>query len=755
MSNEAVESRTEDHVHESANGSSSGSTSNGTQEVGIDNSQQAAPDIAPDANADSTHDSSNSNDSTISNNNNNNNNNSNDQNSNNINDQNSNAGQQRPQRLPGRVPIRINVRNRSGRPMPTPRIHVDRNGNMHLNIGQMMQVPLQRPPNAANGAAGTASAMGGRPSNNNNNHSNNHNNTMSHAGRRTQLQPLTPQPVHDSSSPSPLDDDQYSKYKCVICMELLNRPVGCGNCASRFCHSCLSRYVLESQRNQAIQSNSNNNGNNGNGSNGMPPVKCPACRVGMTAGLVPDKELEEDMKTCGPVPCRFEGCSAQLSLSEITQHEVMCQYAPVRCRFAPFGCTWKGQRGQVKEHEASGCHYAKVSGLVHQFRLLQASNSARIDAIEQQTALNLRLEAARQQNLQRTQRLCKTNIFALLEYCHLITCNASHVMFANDRWAPYFITEEGRALVTNFAALIPLAILFASTSLGGFRDILRLVEQSEQNVPDKAYLIADSVLSLCVGLLGVLMFAANFSDVRSSKTWHKFQLGNWLGTAPLIGDVMALSSFTILESAFEVLYVGLFKCILLWWLLTLCTAFYPVVVLTLSESLPRSQRQIPLSARHVLSRTRAMEPLLFGLRYSLLGYLFGPIPCLDAAMAINLLPAGPRTSLFRMRNSFLGGLPKSTYAAYLGAQLAILLGTNYGQWRDAAFNSVLAMIFLPLINCLDHKLFALAIRTGRAIYDQSFAAVQGRPHGPERDYNVLGVTVFGSWVCTLLMIAQF
>jgi len=103
----------------------------------------------------------------------------------------------------------------------------------------------------------------------------------------------------------------------------------------------------------------------------------------------------------------------------------------------------------------------------------------------------------------------------------------------------------------------------------------------------------------------------------------------------------------------------------------------------------------------------------------------------------------------------MGGLPKSAYFAYFGAQLAVLFGTNYGGWRDAAFNSLLSMICLPLINYLDHRLFSLAIKTGRKIYGQSFAAVQGRPHGPERDYNLLGLAVFGSWVCTLLMIAQF
>ncbi|KAL3931828.1 MAG: hypothetical protein SGBAC_011125 [Bacillariaceae sp.] len=569
--------------------------------------------------------------------------------------------------------------------------------------------------------------------------------TTPNGRRMIQLKALEPEPIEDHTSPSPLDADQWNKYKCVISMELLEYPVGCGNCASRFSLACLQRYVEDFQRNHPQQRLQQ-----------QPRPKCPACRVEMTKGLVVDEELQEEMKTCGPIGCRFEGCPTHLVLSEIREHEKTCAHGMVKCRYAPYGCPWKNKRGDLKQHELSNCHYAKVSGLVQQFRILTATSKARMDAMEQQNGLNLRLEVARQQNLQRGQRVCKTNLFALVEYCHLITCNTAHVIFSQDKWAPFFFNEEGRALVTNFCALTPLALLFGCTSLGGgIRDMLRLIEVGQENEPNKTYLLADSVLSLCVGLLGMLMLAANFSDVRSSKTWYRFDLGGTLGTAPVIGDVIALSSFTILESAFEVLYVGVFKCVLLWWLLTVCTAFYPVVILTLSESLPRTQRQIPLGARQVLSRARAMEPLLFGLRYGLLGYLFGPIPCLDAAMAINLVPAGPRTDFFRMRNSFIGGLPKSTYAAYLVAQFAILSGTNYSQWRDGPSNSVMAMICLPLINWMNHKLFSLAIKTGRKIYSQSFATVQGRPHGPDRDYNLLGLAVFGSWLCSLLMITQF
>ena len=106
---------------------------------------------------------------------------------------------------------------------------------------------------------------------------------------QVQVDPLTPQPLSASVTSSRNqtaanlrgdstiqnerveDPPEFERYKCEICYEYMNDPVGCGKCASRFCRACLQRvHDSDVQKQQ--------------------PTKCPVCRCEYTE-MVSDDSL--------------------------------------------------------------------------------------------------------------------------------------------------------------------------------------------------------------------------------------------------------------------------------------------------------------------------------------------------------------------------------------------------------------------------------------------------------------------------------
>jgi hypothetical protein len=460
------------------------------------------------------------------------------------------------------------------------------------------------------------------------------------------------------------------------------------------------------------------------------------------------------------VECRFDGCSEQITLPKVADHENECEHSMMNCRYSGFGCKWKGKRGHIASHEANDCHLARVSELVDQFRKLKADHSTRLDIVHQQASGLVRMNSMIRQNMQRDQRASTSNLFALLEYCHLLTCSTAHFLFTQEKWALFYRSSEGRAAVTNFLVFLPLTVLFSTTALSGLHNLLQLSKIFEQDSAEERFLFADAILCISIGVLGSLMLAANFVDARSSRSWRRYKISNLMGAPPLICDILALSSFTILVSIFEVQDAGTIKCLFLWSLMTLSTTLFPALVMVLSQQsalIGLGRGQIPAPAQ-MLSHARAFEPILFGLRYSLITHLFGVVPCLNAAVLINLLPLVPKTELFLMKNSIFEGLPKSTYIAYFGAQSAMVMGSKFGKWEDIedfAIGSAMAFVCLLFINFLSHQTFVVATHLGTKIFSQAQSAVEGRPQGPEKDYIPLGMASFGVWVCTLAIIAQF
>jgi hypothetical protein len=647
------------------------------------------------------------------------------------------AHQQQPQQQPaGRRNVNVRINAQPGQGRPQPRIHVDRaTGQVRVDMGggNVVRVPLHRQD---------------MMSNNGNNRNNNNNGNANLGVRVVQMEPLVPQPLPETPLRTQPDDDDeaMNRFKCTLCCEYMKEPVSCGaKCASRFCHSCLFRVATEAAPHKP---------------------KCPTCRVQFTS-IIKDEPLKREMYDGPTVPCRYnnigEGCPEQLKLPLVTDHEKDCPYAKMKCRYATFGCPWTGTRGQLPAHETEDCHLARVRTLVDQIRHLKLDHSNRLDIVQQQAMGSMRMMNVHRQNLQRDQLKSTVNVFDLVQYCHVITCSTPHFLFTKDKWLSLFRSNEGRAAVINFLVLLPTMILCATTASLGLRDLLKLFDaQGQTHTPE--FLLEDGLIGFCIGMLGIMLLAANFVDAKSSQHWGKFQIHSLLGKPPVMCDIVSVSSFTIHLAVMEYHGAGI-KSFVLWLVLALSSTFFPALIATLSHAAARGMTTIPPpTAATMCSLARSFEPFLFGLRYSVLATFLGVMPCLDAAIVSVLLAKhlAQLSDNLVLKNSFLEGVPKSFIFAYFGAKAAMLT-LQFRDWKDAGIpdaiwsilDSVFAIGILLLVTYLIHQAFTLGILLGNKIVTQAQADVRPEGTGIQKDYDLLGMMCFGGWVCMLGTLLQF
>lgn len=259
-------------------------------------------------------------------------------------------------------------------------------------------------------------------------------------------------------------------------------------------------------------------------------------------------------------------------------------------------------------------------------------------------------------------------------------------------------------------------------------------------------------IGLFVAMLGALAVSLNFLDEQSSKSWKGIRVGQ-LGTPPIVGDGLGVAVF------------GLFMCILvfydagarassLWFLVLFGSTFFPAVALTLSHVLARKE---PPTVSNIASLARSIEPVMFGLRYSFLEAYFGLSACLDAALIIGLAPRSVQNKC--LKDCFVGKIPEIVCMAFLGFKVALwVLEARQQLSQELALkdffasvaDSLLAAFALRLMNALVHAWFHFGIKLGSVIASQSHRCV--RPEGTTKDYNAIGILVFGMWFGTLVCI---
>jgi hypothetical protein len=292
--------------------------------------------------------------------------------------------------------------------------------------------------------------------------------------------------------------------------------------------------------------------------------------------------------------------------------------------------------------------------------------------------------------------------------------------------------------------------------------------------PQMERLIEDAFLGVTGGLLGTMCILLNFIDERSSKSWKGVKI-RYLGNPPIVGDILAISSFTFFVVVMEY-YGGGIKAQFLWWLVTLASTVFPAAVLSLSHHAARtvSDSFVPTAA-NMISMARSVEPILFGLRYGLLTTYFGMAACLDAIVIVGLLPRNTRDRY--LKDCFVGQLPSHLCVLFLGAKLSVW-GYDFIQVYSAAattttgslgtdllsspsltitisavVDSFLAAGILRIMNFAVFVLYGLGVNLANAIATSSRGCV--RPDGSvTKDYNNWGILVFGAWTVSILILLQ-
>lgn len=645
---------------------------------------------------------------------------------------------------------------------------------------------------------------------------------------QVQVDPLAPQPLPPSTAtntsrdtgndhPKVEDPPGYDRYKCEICYEYLNEPVGCGNCASRFCRACLQRvYDSDKQKKQ--------------------PTKCPVCRCEYKT-MVPDLQIYSDSegKEAPTLPCRYAcvGCTERtLPLSEIANHERVCEHVPVRCRYAPYGCQWIGKRGLVGAHEEFGCKVAPMGKLVEDYRQTKANHTMRMEMIAQQAAASLRMSHVLRQTYTRdNQRKSLSDSFRLVQYCHAVTGLTPHFLMTKDLWVSYWRNNESRAAVVNFCMCLPLlsaalgvvsrsttnffqlfdetsstssdrtlSILArvldgANTNIHGFskgdqtvtstEKIAKMIQRLQQS--DKEELLLTALLGMCVGALGVLVLLLTYIDTKSNISWDKIQIsppfvgGRYRYRFPLVGDVMAITIFTLVLAILEYHEQSNLRALVLWITMVVTSTFFPAMIFSISHYTARLVTRTPRpTGFNMMEMARSVEPCMFGLRFSMMMTYFGVAPTLDATVVLSLVP---QTSRLFLKNSLFDTLPRRARHAFVVAKIAIwthrfqnlMMGGNLdmdilksavtfesaqqfftssedairlSEVLDTISVSFLAIASLMVTNAFINTSLGLGNKVGDyiALTSQQELSPEGIARGTAKEYSSVGLVVFGTWV---------
>ena len=146
---------------------------------------------------------------------------------------------------------------------------------------------------------------------------------------------------------------------CSICQDLFRDPVINPACSHSFCLPCIHRAVQSAGR-------------------------CPLCRAPLAADqLHPNLALQGligDLRAF----CKFKkyGCSAELPLDEVVQHQASCSYSPFKCPHVSRGCEFSGTQSNLRLH-LSNCPYELLKGALDSYE-------TRFELLEQKMATQAR-----------------------------------------------------------------------------------------------------------------------------------------------------------------------------------------------------------------------------------------------------------------------------------------------------------------------------------------------------------------------------
>jgi hypothetical protein len=123
------------------------------------------------------------------------------------------------------------------------------------------------------------------------------------------------------------------KLLCCFCHSVPSNVVATECCHSLFCWDCVLKASVDNHPCPTCKE----------------PLNPENCRENLAVKKLVDKLL---------VPCRFDGCTANITVATKREHEKTCGYAPVLCRNSELCGIFT--RNTVEKHEAENCPYRLV-----------------------------------------------------------------------------------------------------------------------------------------------------------------------------------------------------------------------------------------------------------------------------------------------------------------------------------------------------------------------------------------------------------
>ena len=576
------------------------------------------------------------------------------------------------------------------------------------------------------------------------------------------------------------DDDKYNAFKCAICYEIMDEPVGCGKCSARFCVSCLQRVAelsnLQHRQHQHVsqhrqqqqeqqqpqqQQQQQSSNNSGNTNNSPPLPRCPVCRSEMASpeSLLRDTELKKRMDLAPPIPCRFNGCPDRLKLTQIAAHEATaCLHVKLQCRYQLFGCAWKGKRGDLSRHEQNDCQLAKVSGLVDRLRQTQAECFHRMAHLNQ--SMNMHSSVIEIQRLREANQMSTSNYIQVCHYTYLLMCCTPRLLITKDTWAPFFDNAKGRAAVSNFFTMLPTGILMLKTMAASYQQVLRSSLTPLETEEELLEMLDGTLYLLILACLGVILGLCFFADSGGPEQWQSLPIPlprRWFPTPRNTHVLLYSAIFAVAAAhAFALEFsVNAFHASLSWYFLCLASTLFPAMVLSLSEAvdvLPGVATTNADTIKRVLTTGRATGPVWIGLRYSPCVVAFGIVPCIDAAVMLYLTKIVLKKFLWNLEDELLSRIPRPALYAYAGVRLAVKAPAFADVNLIRSLDFLFVAVAVVLVNLMMLFLVKYGILAGTGIFNQSRARVMSRTHTEMVsvvDYHGAGIAAFG-FLCVVL-----
>ncbi|CAB9499528.1 TRAF-type zinc finger [Seminavis robusta] len=554
------------------------------------------------------------------------------------------------------------------------------------------------------------------------------------------------------------DSDVDDAFKCSICYDIMNDPVGCGKCAARFCFACLRRVTelaliqqQQQQLQQGLPPGTNNN-----------PPRCPVCRseIADPEDIEHDANLRGRIEQLPPIPCRYQGCPEMIRIHHIGNHENVCPHVKVQCRYQSFGCQWTGKRGDLSAHEQNDCHLSRVSELVERFRETQI----RMAHLHQTVMANGSMMELQRIRMQReSNQVSIGNLFHHIQFVHMLTCCTPRFLLSKDIWASFHADPMGRAVVANFCTLLPTAIVTVKTMAAFYRQMIVASHHLHES-EDRLFDFVDGLsLLLILGCLAIIIGIGLFADPAAPHVWQTLALpwpqrlggAQRLGSTHMIQYIVTIAMLGTHACALDSA-TNTFRATLMWAWLCLTSTFFPAVIVFMTmatNGMPSAVND--QSAQIVFQAGRAVRPLWFSFCYAFPCLAFGVLPCLDAAVLLYVGREFVKRVLLVERVLQVGegetfgnvftNVPLPAFYVYIGARAAMRANEfPRVEWMQS-FDFVAVAILVITTKCLLWRTIKAATQVGLYIMNQ--ARMRSSPLRSET--SGCGTAMFTIW-CLLL-----